>query len=319
MTREPLKPDLYVDPVKDIFRNTAGKLGFSACRFSRIRRLTEDHERLESYVSNGYQGNMAYLAHDPLRRADPALDFPEAKTVISLALYYNPPTEMLPTEPYRIARYALGKDYHLFIKSLLQQLVDEISKTAGDFRYRICCDSEPLLEKAWAVESGMGWIGRNTLLQVKDQGSWFLLGEILTDLELEPDPAEEQPSCGSCTRCLDACPTQALVAPYQLDARKCISYLSSVLKTDLGDKDDLHGWIYGCDICQEVCPYNRHAVPTHQSLLRPNPEYSRIQPADWKELNSQRFEELFLDSAIGVKGYPRLVRNLLHQKKIEKP
>jgi epoxyqueuosine reductase len=299
-----------MDGLNSLIKKTAREIGFTACGISRAEPLVEEKEYLNDWISQGYYAGMNYLSRLPEKRLDPRSLLEEAKTLITLAYYYLPDPALIPEPPYRIARFALGKDYHEILKEKMQDMVNTLQTITGPFTYSLFTDSAPLLEKAWAVKSGTGWIGKNTLFQVPGKGSWFLLAEILTDLEIETDPPYSGQHCGNCNRCLQACPTGALVAPYVLDARKCLSYLNNEHKEDFSDPVDLHGRLFGCDICQEVCPFNHFAPPLENSWLEPEDTLAKMKEKDWNDLDEASFKSLFRNSGILRGGFARLLRNL---------
>lgn len=296
--------------LNSFIKNTARETGFTSCGICLAEPLQNERKRLDDWISNGFHAEMDYLSSNPHKRLDPKYLLEEVKTIITLAYYYAPNPDLIPASPFKIARFALGKDYHFILKDKTQELVDAIQLLTGPFRYRIVTDSAPLPEKAWAVKSGMGWIGKNTLLQIPGKGSWFLLSEILTDLTIEPDLPFSGQHCGNCNRCIEACPAGAIIAPYILDARKCLSYLTYEKKGGFPPAITLHGCLYGCDICQEVCPFNQTPPPVENSWLVPNPALAAMSRSDWHDLDEHGFNTLFRDSGIKRGGYARLVRNL---------
>ncbi|MHC1708529.1 MAG: tRNA epoxyqueuosine(34) reductase QueG [Bacteroidales bacterium] len=294
-----------------LIRQLSFQTGFSACGIGKTTILQTEKERLESWLKNDYHGEMNYLARDPEKRANPALIMDGAKSIIVLAYHYAPDPVYIPDAPFKIARFALGLDYHVVLKEKMSELLEKITEVTGPFQYRMFTDSAPIMEKAWAVKTGIGWIGKNTLLQIKGKGSWFLLSEIITDLDLEADPPYEEQHCGNCRRCLDACPTAALIEPFVLDARKCISYLNFEYKGPFEPGTHLHGRLYGCDICQEVCPFNKPLPFNSSSWLSPNPGLAILNKEDWVNLDEETFNERFRNSGIYRNGYQSLRRNIL--------
>ena len=293
--------------VKDI----AQQLGFMACGISKAGFLEDEAPRLESWLNQNHHGQMGYMARNFDKRLDPRKLVPGAKSVVSLAYNYFPDQTPTEKEAPKIARYAYGKDYHRVIKDKLFTFMQRIQEQIGEVGGRVFVDSAPVLEKAWAAKSGLGWVGKNTNLIRKQNGSYFFIAELILDLELEADGAVTD-HCGSCTACLDACPTDAFVAPYQLDASKCISYFTIELKDAIPTevKDKFENWAFGCDICQEVCPWNRFSHPHQEPDFRPEPELMNMTQSDWNEVTEEVFNRLFEHSAVQRAGFDGLKRNL---------
>ena len=293
--------------VKDI----AQQLGFMACGISKAGFLEDEAPRLESWLNQNHHGQMGYMARNFDKRLDPRKLVPGAKSVVSLAYNYFPDQTPTDKEAPKIARYAYGKDYHRVIKDKLFTFMQRIQEQIGEVGGRVFVDSAPVLEKAWAAKSGLGWVGKNTNLIRKQNGSYFFIAELILDLELEADGAVTD-HCGSCTACLDACPTDAFVAPYQLDASKCISYFTIELKDAIPTevKDKFENWAFGCDICQEVCPWNRFSHPHQEPDFRPEPELMNMTQSDWNEVTEEVFNRLFEHSAVQRAGLKGLKRNL---------
>ena len=293
--------------VKDI----AHQLGFMACGISKADFLSEEAPRLEAWLTQNYHGEMGYMARNFDKRLDPRKLVPGAKSVVSLLYNYFPSTSQEDTTAPKIARYAYGKDYHRVIKDKLFEFMHEVQQQIGAVEGRVFVDSAPVLEKAWAAKSGLGWVGKNTNLIRKQNGSYFFLAELILDISLSADgPVTDH--CGSCTACLDACPTDAFVAPYQLDASKCISYFTIELKDAIPTevKDKFANWAFGCDICQEVCPWNRFATPHNESDFEPHPELMQLSKDDWEEITEEVFDRMFEVSAVQRTGFSGLKRNL---------
>jgi epoxyqueuosine reductase len=300
-------------------KTRALELGFSACGISKAEHLEKDDDRLRNWLLNGYQGGMSYMERNLEKRTDPRLLVDGAKSVITVLLNYYP-AELLPEENnYKIARYAYGWDYHDVIKDKLRELVEDIKleignrkSEIGNLSARAFVDSAPVLDKAWAERAGLGWIGKNTCLIHPKLGSFLFVGEIITNLELEYDTGRVNDLCGGCTRCLDACPTGALVGARKLDARKCISYLTIEYKGELpeSEKEKFHDWIFGCDICQEVCPWNRFAKPTQIEEFRPSEELKSMDKEKWHALDKEQFQKLFKGSAVKRTKFEGLRRNI---------
>lgn len=292
-------------------KTEAKRLGFHSCGISKADFLSDEAPRLEAYLKNDYHGKMKYMENHFDKRLDPRLLVEGAKSVISLSYNYFADTVQPPNAPI-LSRYAYGKDYHLVIKEKLFNLLSFINQRIGEVRGRVFTDSAPVLERAWAVKSGLGWIGKNGLMISHKHGSYFFLAEIILDLDLEDD----QPVgayCGTCTRCIDACPTGALIAPMQLDARKCISYLTIELKEDIPEnfRSQLSNRFFGCDICQEVCPWNRFSLANKTPAFIPKPELSEMNAGDWLDLSEELFQRLFKESPLQRAGYQKIKSNLL--------
>lgn len=271
-----------------------------------------DHLRpfYADYLDHGKHEPFSYLKNHAEKRLDPSLLLPGVKSVVALLMNYHP-AERLPKDGFQIAKYALGGDYHPLMKERMAALVQTISTLGTDIKSRFFVDSGPVLEKTWAERCGVGWIGKNSLLINKKQGSFFFIGIILTTLELDPDPMETD-HCGACHRCVDACPTKALNTPYQLDIARCISF--HTIESQHAIPDEINqkrgGWIYGCDICQDVCPYNRLALPTTEPTFIPSNEIVSMTTEDWRTLTPERFGEIFKNSAIHRRGYASFMRTL---------
>lgn len=280
--------------------------------------MENDEERLSHWLSQGFHGEMGYMARNVEKRLDPGKLLPGARSVIVLLMNYLPEETLPEKNNYKIARYAYGKDYHLVIREKLNLLTAELKAFAGEFQSRAFTDSAPVLERSWAEKAGLGWIGKNTCLIHPKIGSFVFIGEIITDLELEYEKQQVNNLCGGCTRCIDACPTGAILAARLLDAKKCISYHTIESKGELPeeDKDKFHDWIFGCDICQEVCPWNRKAAPHKEEAFKPRPELWKMDKAAWEGLTEEQFNELFKDSAVLRTKYAGLKRNIyFHAKK----
>ncbi len=287
----------------------AVELGFMRCGISRAEFLEEEAPRLESWLTRNLHGRMGYMANHFDKRLDPRRLVPGAKTVVSVLLNYYPPEEVRqrPDVP-RISKYAYGRDYHFVIKDKLFALLNRVRAEIGDVGGRVFVDSAPVMDKAWAKKAGLGWMGRHTNLITPRVGSFYFIAELILDLEMAPDAAELPDYCGSCTRCLDACPTDALHTPYEVDAKRCISYLTIELRDRLPPEyvDKLDGWAFGCDICQDVCPWNRFARPHQESQFLPHPMLPDLPPADWEELSEEIFSALFAESAVQRAGIEKL-------------
>lgn len=297
-----------------LIKSKAIELGFSACGIAPVRKLEEEEVRLQNYLNQNYHGEMGYMANHFEKRLDPEKLVPGAKSIIVVLLNYFPEQLQTGSGVPLISKYAYGKDYHFVIKEKLQQLFNFINDNIVPIEGRIFTDSAPVLERAWAVQAGLGWIGKNGLLLNKEMSSFFFIAELIIDLELEYDQPYQKEHCGSCTQCLSACPTQAFVKPYVLDARKCISYLTIELKGEIPEtfRPKLMRRAFGCDICQDVCPWNQRPKPHVVEEFRPHPGLLKMNKADWENLSEKQFSELFHQSAVKRAGYEKLKRNILN-------
>ena len=292
-------------------KSKAKDLGFLSCGISKADFLEEEAPRLEQWLNQNHHGEMAYMANHFDKRLDPRVLVPGAKSVVSLLLNYHSKEKQTDVEAPKIASYAFGDDYHKVIKDKLKELMNFIHQEIGEVQGRVFVDSAPVMDKAWAAKSGLGWIGKNTNLISKKVGSFFFIAELILDLELEHDlPATDH--CGSCTACIDACPTDALLAPYQIDGSKCISYVTIELKneipTDFQGKMD--NWAFGCDVCQTVCPWNRFATPHSEPAFNPPDELLSLSKNEWEEMTQEVFSVIFKNSAIKRTKYEGLKRNI---------
>ncbi|WKK65426.1 tRNA epoxyqueuosine(34) reductase QueG [Lutimonas zeaxanthinifaciens] len=297
-----------------ILKLEAKKLGFEACGISRAGFLSEDAPRLEQWLKQGYHGQMGYMENHFEKRLDPTKLVPGAKSVISL-LYNYFPLEIQNKDSYQIAKYAYGEDYHQVIRNRLKSLVTILQSSIGEFNARVFTDSAPVMERTWAQKSGLGWLGKHSLLISKQKGSYFFLAEIITDLEFDYDPPFAADHCGSCTRCIDACPTDAILPNNTIDASKCISYFTIELKDEIPEayKNKFEDWAFGCDICQDVCPWNRFSKPNHEEKFQPDPRLLSNSKSDWEEITEEVFREIFKRSAVKrtkFKGFQRNIRFL---------
>ena len=290
----------------------AEKLGFDACGVAKADFLEDDAEKVEKWLSENCQGEMDYLTRNKEKRYDPRLLNEGTKTVVSVLCNYYPKQILTSDNNYKISKYAYGDDYHEVVKQKLLQLLEKIELLIGKLENtRIFVDSAPVLERAWAVRCGLGFIGKNTCLIHPKKGSFFFIGQLLLPVETEPVGKIIPNHCGRCTRCLDVCPTGALKAPFQLDARKCISYLTIEYKGDLSQTDaNFSDWIYGCDICQDVCPYNRFSLPNCEEKFQPSEKLLALRKTDWQNLDENHFKELFGKSAVKRAGFEGLKRNI---------
>lgn len=298
-------------------KNRAAELGFSSCGIAQAGLLETEATQLEMWLKAGMHGEMSYMENYFDKRTDPRKLLEGAKSVIVFLFNYFP-NEILPeNDNYILSKYAYGEDYHFVIKDKLYQLIAELKEVVGDINARPFVDSAPVLERAWAEKAGLGWIGKNANLIVPKKGSFFFISEIITDLELDYDPPRDNDFCGDCRRCLDACPTQAIVAPKVIDARRCISYLTIELKNEIPTEFTglFHDRIFGCDICQDVCPWTRFSVPHKESRFDPNDMLKKMKKTDWEKLSQELFNEIFSKSPVQRANYQGLMRNL---KKITK-
>jgi epoxyqueuosine reductase len=296
---------------KDWLKAKAQELGFTSVGVSKARELTEEAPRLETWLRNGMHGDMAYMEGNFDKRIDPRTLLPGTKSVISLLFNHHNPARPTDPEAPRISQYAYGEDYHFVLKWKLKELLKWMRAEWGEVQGRVYVDSAPILERAWAERSGLGWIGKHSLLLNKNHGSYFFLAEMLLDVELAPD-APVTDHCGTCTRCIDACPTDAIIKPYVVDGSKCISYFTIELRGAIPEpvSGRMENWMFGCDICQEVCPWNRHATPTVEPRFAPHPRLLDMTKSDWEDLTEAVFRDVFKDSAVKRAGLAGLKRNV---------
>jgi epoxyqueuosine reductase len=304
-----------------LIKQKAADLGFLECGISRAEFLAEEKTCLENWLLQGMHGEMDYMARNLDKRLDPGLLFEGAKSVVSVLLNYYPSKKQTDPQAPVLSKYAYGKDYHFVMKEKLQVLLQYIQEKIASCRGRVFTDSAPVLDKAWAARAGLGWVGKNTNLISVEHGSFFFIGELILDLDLEPDEKMVSNHCGNCTRCIDACPTQAIVAPYVVDARKCISYQTIELKGELdeGLKGKFKDRVFGCDICQDVCPWNLKSEPHHEPAFEPNPRLMQLNREEWLEMDQPLFNELFRNSAVKRTKYAGLKRNLRFLYGIKEP
>jgi len=294
----------------NLIKTEAKRLGFLSCGISKAEFLKEEAPRLEKWLQNNMHGEMSYMENHFDKRLDPTLLVPNSKSVISLLLNYFPSETQNP-DNYKISKYAYGSDYHVVIKDKLKQLLEFIYQEIGDVHGRAFVDSAPVLDKAWAAKSGLGWMGKHSNLLTKQVGSFYFIAELIVDLDLVYDtPVTDH--CGACTACIDACPTQAIVAPYVVDGSKCISYFTIELKNEIptslrGQFDD---WIFGCDVCQDVCPWNRFSKSHKEPLFNPNPELLSMSKKDWEEITEAVFQNVFKNSAVRRTKFSGIQRNI---------
>lgn len=307
-----------------IVKQIARELGFDFCGIAKANFLDEEAPKLEAWLKQAYHGQMGYMAQHFDKRLDPRLLVEGARSVISLLYNYYPAKTLQKANNFKLSAYAYGRDYHKVIKKKLKVFLKRLQEHIGDIHGRAFVDSAPVMEKAWAKRAGLGWIGKHTNLINRRMGSFFFLAELIVDIDLEPDtPIGDY--CGTCRRCIDACPTQAIVAPYVLDASRCISYLTIELKENIPDefRGKMDDWIFGCDVCQEVCPWNRFAYPHREPAFEPSEQLEQMQDRQqWIELTEEVFGQLFTGSAVKRTGFRGLKRNIhfaLLQKQGQKP
>ena len=298
-----------------LIKRKALELGFSSCGISKARFLSEEEEKFEKWLSNGYHGTMSYLEKNIDKRLDPRILVPESKSIISLTYNYYPPKKLINKNNFIISKYAYGRDYHKVLKKKLKKLFNNMKEKIGNIEGRVFVDSAPVHERAWAKLSGLGWIGKNSLLINKDVGSYFFIAEIICDLELEYDvPVSDR--CGNCTRCIDACPTNAITQAQVIDSNKCISYLTIENKDSIPKelKNEMNQSIFGCDICQDICPWNRFSTPHDEKEFLPNQKLKKLRKKDWIELTEETFNRIFEGSAIKRAKYKGLKKNIKASK-----
>ena len=294
----------------NLIKKEAKRLGFLSCGVSKAEFLEDEAPRLENWLNKNMHGEMSYMANHFDKRLDPTLLVPDSKSVVSLLLNYFP-EETQTNETYKISKYAYGEDYHFVIKDKLKQLLNFIQNEIGEVHGRAFTDSAPVLDKAWAAKSGLGWIGKHSNLITKSNGSFYFIAELIIDLELDYDYAVTD-HCGSCTACLDACPTQAITEPYVVDGSKCISYFTIELKNEIPSdmKGKFDDWMFGCDICQDVCPWNRFSKPHKEPLFNSSKELLTMSKKEWEEITEEVFQKTFEKSAVKRTKYSGLIRNI---------
>ena len=299
------------DQYAKIIKAEAKRLGFLSCGISKAEFLEEEAPRLERWLHNNMHGNMHYMENHFDKRLDPTLLVEGSKSVISLTYNYYTDAVQQDADAPKISKYAYGVDYHYVIKDKLNQLLEYIKDEIGDVHGRTFVDSAPIMEKAWAKKSGLGWIGKHSNLITQKVGSYYFIAELIVDLDLEVDHAVTD-HCGSCTACIDACPTQAITEPYKVDGSKCISYFTIELKENIPSemKGQLDHWMFGCDVCQEVCPWNRFSKNHSEPLFNPNPKLLSMSKKDWEEITQETFNKVFKNSAVKRTKYSGLKRNV---------
>lgn len=298
-----------------LIKTEAKRLGFLSCGISKAEFLEEEAPRLEKWLKQNMQGEMQYMENHFDKRLDPTKLVEDSKSVISLLLNYFPEEKQNP-DSFKISKYAYGMDYHFVIKDKLKSLLHFIQEEIGEVHGRVFVDSAPVLDKAWAAKSGLGWIGKHSNLLTQQVGSFYFVAELIVDLELEYDtPVTDH--CGTCTACIDACPTKAIIEPYVVDGSKCISYLTIELKNEIPSEfqDKMDDWMFGCDVCQDVCPWNRFSKSHNEPLFNPNPELLSFTKKDWEEITGEIFNKVFKKSAVKRTKLSGLERNIRFLKK----
>ena len=296
-----------------LIKAKAISLGFESVGIAKARFLEEEASNLEQWLKSGYQGEMSYLANNFDKRLDPTKLVEGAKSVISLSYNYFPDQEKTQRDDsYKIARYAYGQDYHYVVKDKVKELLEYIREEIGEVDGRAFTDSAPVMERAWAEQSGLGWRGKNSLLLQRNKGSYFFLAELIIDLDLEYDYPFSTDHCGTCTKCIDACPTNAIIDEKTVDGSKCISYFTIELKGAISNslKDSFEDWMFGCDICQEVCPWNRFSKPHKESQFEPDSRLLNYDKSQWREITQEVFSEIFKKSAVKRTKFTGLIRNI---------
>lgn len=294
-----------------MIKNEAKRLGFLSCGISKADFLEEEAPRLEQWLNKNMHGEMQYMENHFDKRLDPTKLVEDSKSVVSLLLNYFPSKEPQDKTAPKISKYAYGSDYHFVIKKKLRRLLEFIYEEIGEVSGRAFIDSAPVLDKAWAAKSGLGWIGKNSNLITKDTGSFYFIAELIIDLPLNYDnPTTDH--CGTCSACIDACPTKAIVDPYVVDGSKCISYFTIELKNELPSsmKGNFDNWMFGCDICQDVCPWNRFSKAHSEPLFNPNEKLLSMTKSEWEEITEELFQEIFKKSAVKRTKYSGLKRNI---------
>jgi epoxyqueuosine reductase len=301
-----------------IIKSFSASAGFDFCGIAAAKPLDDDARRLESWLHKGFQGTMHYMEKNFDLRVNPYKLLPGAKSVISFLINYFPDKNQL-TDSFRVSKYAYGQDYHEVIRPKLGMVLQKMKESFGDFQGRGFVDSAPVLERSWAVLSGLGWIGKNGNLIQKKSGSYFFIATLIVDIELAYDTPNLTDYCGTCTRCIDACPTEAIGKEKIVDGSKCISYYTIELK-DLLIPDEMKGkfdnWMFGCDTCQDVCPWNRFSKPTHEPSFTPITEILEFNASDWNDLTEDRFKKIFANSPLKRAKYTGIRRNLQFLKKL---
>ncbi len=313
---------MYNNPPKysQLIKDEALRLGFMQCGIAKATFLEEEAPRLEAWLKNEHHGQMGYMENHFDKRLDPRLLVDDAKSVISLTLNYFPEESQADPDAPKISKYAYGTDYHTVIKEKLFLLLSFIEEHIGAVNGRAFVDSAPVLDRAWAKRSGIGWVGKNSNIISKKSGSFFFLAELIVDLELEYDAPFATDHCGTCTKCIDACPTDAILNPFIIDANKCISYLTIELKEEIPQSfdDKMENWMFGCDICQDVCPWNRFSVPHSEPQFKPRENLLEMKREDWLDITEDVFKQIFKNSAVKRTKFKGLTRNINFIKRLPK-
>ena len=308
-----LYPMTPVSKHASIIKSTAKQLGFDFCGIAKAGFLEEEAPRLEDWLNRNYNGQMGYLANHFDKRLDPTKLVEGAKTVVSLIYNYYP-EQKLPESPdsIKLAKYAYGEDYHLVIRDKLNEFLEILRDEIGEIDGRGFVDSAPVMERQWAQKAGLGWLGKNSLLLNREMGSFFFLAELIIDLDVTPDTPLAKDYCGTCTACIDACPTDAIVANGVIDGSRCISYLTIELKDAIPAEfqGKMENWAFGCDICQDVCPWNRFSKPHQEEKFKPHPELAEFTNRDWQEITEETFRKVFKKSAVKRTKLAGLKRNV---------
>lgn len=303
-----------LSPIKltEEIKHKAHELGFTDCGIAQLRPLIEESKKLYNWLQKDYHAEMHYMNNHFEKRIDPRKLVENAKSVISVLLNYYPKETLNTEDNFKLSKYAYGLDYHYVLKDKLKELNTFINDLVGSFNSRVFVDSAPIMDKVWAQKSGLGWIGKNSCLISKKKGSFFFIGELICDLDLIYDAAENEEYCGNCSRCIDACPTGALIAPYELDARKCISFLTIENKGEIPQefKGKFNQWIFGCDICQDVCPHNKFSIATKVAAFHPKEELKAMRSQNWLDLDKDGFKKLFKNSCLERTKFEGLKRNI---------
>ncbi len=305
-----MMPENAGETLAETVRKKALEMGFAACGISKASFLQNDAQLMDEWLSHGFQADMSYLERNKDKRYDPRLLVEDSRSVVSVLYNYFPSEKLVEEDNYKISKYTYGTDYHIVIKDKLQELFQFIKAIEPALSGRIFTDSAPVLDRAWAQLSGLGFIGKNTCLIHPRKGSFHFIGHLIISIPLESNNIPVNDYCGTCTRCIDACPTGALVAAHALDARKCISYLTIENKLPFTENYSLNDWIFGCDICQDVCPWNRFAEPHSEPLFMLSEEIKSMRKSDWENLTEESFSRIFKDSAVKRAKFSGLKRNI---------
>jgi epoxyqueuosine reductase len=295
----------------NVIKQEAKRLGFESCGIAKAEFLEEEATNLELWLKKGYHGKMSYMENYFDKRLDPRLLVDDAKSVITLAFNYFPEVNQR-KDSYKVSKYAYGEDYHHVLKSKLKELIFFIQNTIGEVNGRAFVDSAPVMERTWAQKSGIGWRGKNALLIQKNKGSFFFLAELILDLELAYDLPFKTDHCGTCTRCINACPTNAILPNNTINGSKCISYFTIELKEEIpsSERSKFEDWMFGCDICQDVCPWNRFSKQHSEEKFKPHPDLLSMTKKDWQEITEDVFKQIFKKSAVKRTKFNGLKRNI---------